>query len=88
MSGDDLVAYCGLDCSACFGYTKTISEAAKALRRTMRDERIKQVWPGIIVIDSRGESRIRPGGRREPNWGDHKDRPYGTHEYVMGVWRV
>ena len=50
MSGDDLVAYCGLDCSACFGYTKTISEAAKALRRTMRDEKIKQVWPSMPFL--------------------------------------
>ncbi len=50
MSGDDLVAYCGLDCSTCFGYTKTISESAKALRRTMRDEKIKQVWPGMPFL--------------------------------------
>lgn len=39
-----LLAYCGLDCSQCFGYTKTISEAAKGLRRVMRQERIKTAW--------------------------------------------
>ncbi len=38
---DDLIAYCGLDCSKCFGYTKTVSEAARQLRRTMRAEKDK-----------------------------------------------
>ena len=47
---DALMAYCGLDCGKCFAYTKTISEAAKGLRRTMRDERIKQVWPTIPFL--------------------------------------
>ena len=42
---EHLYAYCGLDCSTCFGYTKTISEAAKGLRRTMHAERMKRVWP-------------------------------------------
>jgi len=37
----NLIAYCGVDCSQCFGYTKTISEAAKGLRRVMRQEKIK-----------------------------------------------
>ena len=45
-----LMAYCGLDCSTCFGYTKTISEAAKGLRRTMRAEKVKQVWPTIPFL--------------------------------------
>lgn len=45
-----LMAYCGLDCSTCFGYTKTISEAAKGLRRTMRAEKVKQVWPSIPFL--------------------------------------
>ncbi len=36
IKSDALIAYCGLDCSHCFGYTKTISEASKRLRRTMR----------------------------------------------------
>ncbi len=48
---DALIAYCGLECSRCFGYKKTISEAAKGLRRTMRDEKIKQVWPSIPFLD-------------------------------------
>jgi len=47
---DALIAYCGLDCSQCFGYTKTISEAAKGLRRAMRAEKIKQVWPSIPFL--------------------------------------
>jgi len=47
---DDLIAYCGLDCGKCFGYTKTVSEAAKQLRRTMRAEKIKQVWPTIPFL--------------------------------------
>jgi hypothetical protein len=45
-----MMAYCGLDCSSCFGYTKTISEAAKSLRRTMRTEKIKQVWPTMPFL--------------------------------------
>jgi hypothetical protein len=45
-----LTAYCGLDCSQCFGYTKTISEAAKQLRRTMRAEKMKQVWPSMPFL--------------------------------------
>lgn len=45
-----LTAYCGLDCSMCFGYTKTVSEAAKQLRRTMRAEKIKQVWPSMPFL--------------------------------------
>jgi len=47
---DSLMAYCGLDCSKCFGYTKTISEAAKGLRRTMRVEKVKQVWPSMPFL--------------------------------------
>ena len=41
---ESLTAYCGLDCSQCFGYTKTVSEAAKELRRVLRKERIKTAW--------------------------------------------
>jgi hypothetical protein len=48
--GDDLTAYCGLDCGGCFTYTKIVSEAAKQLRRTMRAEKIKQVWPTIPFL--------------------------------------
>ena len=46
----DLIAYCGLDCSQCFGYTKTISEAAKELRRAMRQERMKVAWETIPFL--------------------------------------
>ena len=45
-----LIAYCGLDCSRCFGYKKTISEAAKELRRTMRKERMKEAWAGMPFL--------------------------------------
>jgi len=47
---DALMAYCGIDCSKCFGYTKTVSEAAKQLRRTMRAEKIKRVWPSMPFL--------------------------------------
>ena len=33
---------------------------------------------GIITIRGRGESCIRPDDSRQPDSGDHKDRPYGT----------
>jgi len=70
---DGLIAYCGLDCSQCFGYTKTISEAAKGLRRTMRAEKIKQVWPSMPFLgdydsfkkDLDALAGLRCGGCRE-----------------------
>jgi putative transposase len=31
---------------------------------------------GIIVIHGRGESRVRPDDCRQPDSGDHQDRPY------------
>ena len=40
----DLIARCGLDCSQCFGYNKGISEAAKELRRVMRQEGMRVAW--------------------------------------------
>jgi len=39
---------------------------------------------GIIVIPGRGESRIRPDDSRQPDSGDHKDRPYGTTAGSLG----
>jgi len=39
---------------------------------------------GIIIINCRGESRIRPGDYHESNLGDHKDRPYGTTAGSVG----
>ncbi|MBE9501487.1 MAG: DUF3795 domain-containing protein [Dehalococcoidia bacterium] len=76
---DALIAYCGLDCSRCFGYTKTISEASKGLRRTMRAEKIKQVWPSIPFLGDYDSFKktldalagLRCGGCREgggPPW--------------------
>ena len=47
---DALMAYCGIDCSKCFGYTKSVSEAAKQLRRTMRAEKLKRVWPSMPFL--------------------------------------
>lgn len=44
MTDKSLIAYCGLDCSQCFGHTRTIPEAAKNLRRVMRAERMKVAW--------------------------------------------
>jgi len=44
MQDKKLIAYCELDCSQCFGYTRTIPEAAKNLRRVMRQERMKVAW--------------------------------------------
>ena len=41
---ETMMAYCGLDCSRCFGHTGTVSGAAKSLRRTIRAEKVKQVW--------------------------------------------
>ena len=39
---------------------------------------------GIIVIPGRGESLIRPDDSRQPDSGDHKDRPYGTTAGSLG----
>ncbi len=45
-----LVAYCGLNCVECFVYEKTVSEAAKALRRQMRAEKLKDAWKDIPFL--------------------------------------
>ena len=50
MQDRDLTAYCGLDCRQCFGYTQTIPEAAKNLRRVMRAERMKAAWAGMPFL--------------------------------------
>ena len=46
----NLIAYCGLDCSRCFVHTTTISEAAKGLRRMMRQEKMKVAWDGMPFL--------------------------------------
>ena len=46
----NIIAYCGLNCFECFVYTKTISEAAKALRREMRAARLKNDWAEIPFL--------------------------------------
>ena len=52
MTGQDtsIIAYCGLNCTECFVYTKTVSEAAKALRREMRAARLKNDWAEIPFL--------------------------------------
>ena len=58
-----LIAYCGLDCSQCFGYTKTISEAAKGLRRVMSSKPVisSRSWNIIIRMSI---SRIQEKANR------------------------
>jgi len=38
------VGYCGARCLMCFANKKTVSEAAKALRRELRAEKLKDSW--------------------------------------------
>jgi hypothetical protein len=40
----ELVGYCGARCLMCFAYKKNVSEAAKALRRELRAEKLKESW--------------------------------------------
>ena len=44
------VGYCGLDCAGCFSYTKTVSEAAKSLRRELRVARLKDAWNDVPFL--------------------------------------
>lgn len=46
MAGEKVEAlgYCGARCLMCFAYKKTVSEAAKALRRELRAEKLKDSW--------------------------------------------
>jgi hypothetical protein len=46
----NLIAYCGLNCEECFGYKKTVSEAAKNLRREMRSAKLKEIWPSVPFL--------------------------------------
>jgi len=58
-----LIAYCGLDCSQCFSYTKPISEAAKGLRRVMSSKPMisSRSWNTIIRMSI---SRIQEKANR------------------------
>ena len=49
MSALDLAmtGYCGLNCAECFWYKKTVSEAAKSLRREIRSAKLKEAWKDI-----------------------------------------
>jgi hypothetical protein len=40
----EALGYCGARCLMCFAYKKTVSEAAKALRRELRAEKLKDSW--------------------------------------------
>jgi hypothetical protein len=46
----NLVGYCGLDCTACFIYRRTVSDAAKSLRRELRAAKLKTFWKGIPFL--------------------------------------
>lgn len=52
MSGLDLslIGYCGLNCAECFSYKKTVSEAAKSLRRELRAAKLKDAWKDIPFL--------------------------------------
>lgn len=40
----DALGYCGARCPMCFAYRKNVSETAKALRRELRAEKLKESW--------------------------------------------
>ena len=40
----ETLGYCGARCLMCFAYKRTVSEAAKALRRELRTEKLKDSW--------------------------------------------
>ena len=44
------IGYCGLNCVECFVYKKTVSEAAKSLRRELRAAKLKVAWEGIPFL--------------------------------------
>ncbi len=46
----NLIAFCGIDCSQCFSYKMTVSEAAKALRRELRAAKLKNFWQDIPFL--------------------------------------
>ncbi|MFH0846647.1 MAG: DUF3795 domain-containing protein [Chloroflexota bacterium] len=51
MSEDlSLIGYCGLNCATCFSYKKTVSEAAKSLRRELRTAKLKEFWTEIPFL--------------------------------------
>jgi hypothetical protein len=46
----DALGYCGARCLMCFAYKRTVSEAAKALRRELRAEKLKDSWKEFPVL--------------------------------------
>lgn len=50
LKDKNLIAFCGIDCSQCFSYKMTVSEAAKALRRELRTAKLKNFWQEIPFL--------------------------------------
>jgi len=52
MSGKDenMIAYCGLNCTECFSYKMNVSEATKSLRRELHSEKVKVIWKDIPFL--------------------------------------
>ena len=46
----NIIGYCGLNCTECFVYKMTVSEAAKSLRRELRAAKLKQAWQDIPFL--------------------------------------
>ena len=46
----EFTGYCGLNCAECFSYKKTVSEAAKALRRELHTVKLKDFWTEIPFL--------------------------------------
>ena len=46
----NLIGFCGIDCSLCFAYRQTVSEAAKSLRRELRAVKLKNFWHEIPFL--------------------------------------
>lgn len=46
----NLIGFCGIDCSQCFSYRMTVSEAAKTLRRELRSAKLKDFWVEIPFL--------------------------------------
>jgi hypothetical protein len=44
------IGYCGARCLTCFAYKKNVSEAAKALRRELRAEKLKESWKELPFL--------------------------------------
>jgi hypothetical protein len=43
----NLMAYCGLDCAACFSHKGEIADMARDLRKKLREEKFDKIAPGF-----------------------------------------